>query len=90
MDCQKIVNGMIKDGKKTSTMTNLKSCLNAVFECAVDEDVILKNPARNLQIPQTGAKKRTAIESDQIKAVYGLCKDKSPVFLCLSRIYFLI
>ena len=46
---------MIKDGKKTSTMTNLKSCLNAVFECAVDEDVILKNPARNLQIPQTGA-----------------------------------
>lgn len=67
VDCQKIVNGMIKDGKKTSTMTNLKSCLNAVFECAVDEDVILKNPARNLQIPQTGAKKRTAIESDQIK-----------------------
>ena len=53
--------------RKTSTMTNLKSCLNAVFECAVDEDVILKNPARNLQIPQTGAKKRTAIESDQIK-----------------------
>lgn len=33
----------------------------------MDEDVILKNPARNLQIPQTGAKKRTAIESDQIK-----------------------
>lgn len=29
--------------------------------------MILKNPTRNLQIPQTGAKKRTAIESDQIK-----------------------
>lgn len=81
---------MIKDGKKTSTMTNLKSCLNAVFECAVDEDVILKNPARNLQIPQTGAKKRTAIESDQIKLFMDYVKTSPPVFLCLSRIYFLI
>ena len=47
-------------------MTNLKSCLTAVLESAVDEDVILKNPARNLQIPQTEVKKRTAIDPEQI------------------------
>lgn len=51
LDCQKIINQMVEDGKKHSTMTNLKSCLTAVLESAVDEDVILKNPARNLQIP---------------------------------------
>ena len=48
-------------------MTNLKSCLTAVFESAVDEDVILKNPARNLQIPQTEVKKRVAMDPEQIK-----------------------
>lgn len=34
---------MIEDGKKHSTMANLKSCLNSVFECAIDDDVIVKN-----------------------------------------------
>lgn len=65
-DCQKIINEMIENGKKHSTMSNLKSCLNRVFEDALDEDIILKNPAKNLQIPQTDRKKRTAIEQHQI------------------------
>lgn len=66
-DCQKIINEMIESGKKHSTMANLKSCLNVVFECAIDDDVIVKNPAKNLQIPQTESKKRTAIEERHIK-----------------------
>lgn len=66
-DCQKIINEMIESGKKHSTMANLKSCLNVVFECAIDDDVIVKNPAKNLQIPQTESKKRTAIEERYIK-----------------------
>lgn len=65
-DCQRIINEMIQDGKKHSTMANLKSCLNIVFECALDDDIILKNPAKNLQIPQTERKERTAIERRQI------------------------
>lgn len=48
-------------------MTNLKSCLNIVFECALDDDIVLKNPAKNLQIPQTEKRKRTAIDQRQIK-----------------------
>ena len=66
-DCQKIINEMIESGKKHSTMANLKSCLNIVFECAIDDDVIVKNPAKNLQIPQTESKKRKAIEEKHIK-----------------------
>ena len=30
---------MLQDGKKHSTMSNLKSCLNIVFECALDDDI---------------------------------------------------
>ncbi len=65
-DCQRIINEMVQDGKKHSTMSNLKSCLNIVFECALDDDILVKNPAKNLQVPQTGSKKRTAIEQKQI------------------------
>ena len=35
--------------------------------CIRDRDVILKNPARNLQIPQTEVKKRVAMDPEQIK-----------------------
>lgn len=65
-DCQRIINEMIEDGKKHSTMSNLKSCLNLVFECALDDDIILKNPVKNIRLPQTESKKRTAIEQHQI------------------------
>lgn len=65
-DCQRIINEMVQNGKKHSTMSNLKSCLNIVFECALDDDIIVKNPAKNLQVPQTDSKKRTAIEQQKI------------------------
>ncbi len=65
-DCQRVINEMMEHGKKHSTMANLKSCLNIVFECALDDDIILKNPAKNIQLPQTESKKRTAIEQRQI------------------------
>lgn len=74
-DCQKIINEMIEDGKKHSTMANLKSCLNIVFECAIDDDVIVKNPAKNLQIPQTESKKRTAIKEEHIKLFMDYVKN---------------
>ena len=67
-DCQRIINKMIEEGKKHSTMSNLKSCLNMVFECALDDDIILKNPAKNLQIPQTESRKKKAIEQKQIES----------------------
>lgn len=75
LDCQKIINKMTEDGKKHSTMANLKSCLNIVFECAVDDDILIKNPAKNLQIPQTECKKRTAIEQNRIEVFMDYVKN---------------
>lgn len=92
VDCQKIINDMIASGKKHSTMSNLKSCLNLLFECAVDDDVILKNPAKNLQIPQTESKKRKAIEQNQIDVFMEYVKHKKeyayayPAFVILFNL----
>ena len=65
-DCQRVINEMIQNGKKHSTMANLKSCFNVIFECAIDDDIIIKNPAKNLQIPQTASRDKTAINTKQI------------------------
>ena len=91
-DCQRIINEMIESGKKHSTMSNLKSCLNMVFECALDDDIIIKNPAKNLQIPQTESKKRTAIEQKQIDAFMDYVKGSErysysyPAFIVLFNL----
>lgn len=67
LDCQRIINDMVEHGKKHSTMLNLKSCLNKIFESAIDEDILVKNPSKNLQVPNTESKKRSAIEYGQIE-----------------------
>lgn len=91
-DCQRIINEMIEDGKKHSTMSNLKSCLNMVFECAIDDDIIIKNPAKNLQIPQTESKKRNAIEQRQIDLFMDYVKNSKrfsysyPAFVVLFNL----
>lgn len=56
-------------------MSNFKSCLNIVFECALDDDIIIKDPANNLQVPQTESKKRTAIEQHQIDLFMGYVRN---------------
>lgn len=91
-DCQKIINEMVQDGKKHSTMSNLKSCLNIVFECALDDDVIIKNPAKNLQVPQTESRKRTAIEERHIEIFMDYVKNSKqysysyPAFVVLFNL----
>lgn len=67
VDCQKIINELADKGKAHSTLTNLKSCLNVLFECALDDDIILKNPVKNIKLPQTGSKKRGAIKEQHIR-----------------------
>lgn len=91
-DCQRIVNDMIQSGKKHSTMANLKSCLNIVFECALDDDIIIKNPAKNLQIPQTESKKRVALDQYQIDLFMDYVKNNErysysyPAFIVLFNL----
>lgn len=75
LDCQTVINEMVVQGLKHSTLANLKSCLNMVFECALDDDVVVKNPMRNVHLPQTESKKRKPIEQPQIELFMDYIKN---------------
>lgn len=88
-DIQIVFNKMVTDGRKHSTMCNLKSCLNSILECAVDDDIIMKNPAKNIKVPKTDSSKREAVSSHQVELFMEYVKDSKhygcyyPMFVVL-------
>lgn len=95
-DCQVIFNEMMESGLKHATMANLKSCLNCIFECAIDDDIIVKNPVKNIRLPQTEKKKREAVPQEQISLFMDYVKESYrfsfayPAFLVLFNTGFRI
>lgn len=89
VDCQLVFNKMIEEGRKHSTMENLKSCLNKVFECAIEDDIIVKNPVKNIELPQTESKTREAISEEQMTLFMSYVKESTrfkryyPLFVVL-------
>lgn len=75
VDCQRIINGLADNGKAHSTLTNLKSCLNVVFECALDDEIILKNPVKNIKLPRAGSKKRGAVKEQHTRIFMNYVKN---------------
>lgn len=82
LDCQSVINKMITQGLSHSTMANLKSCLNKVFECALDEDIISKNVVRNIQLPRTEKKQKRAMEENQIEIFMEYVKNSKQYSFC--------
>lgn len=75
VDCQLVFNKMIGEGRKHSTMTNLKSCLNKVFECAIEDGILARNPVKNIELPQTESNAREAISEEQITLFMSYVKE---------------
>jgi site-specific recombinase XerD len=48
---QLLINKMAEDGYSKSAVKHIRTYLKACFEYAIDEDVIPKNPARKLAMP---------------------------------------
>ena len=76
-DCQMVINEMIGKGLSHSTMANLKSCLNNIFDCAIDDDILVKNPVKNIKLPQTETKKREAVPLEQVSLFMDFVKDNA-------------
>lgn len=74
-DCQKIFNNLMEKGLKQSTMANLKSFLNSVFECAIDDDIIVKNPVKNIRLPKTDNKKKEAVDQEDVEIFMEFVKN---------------
>jgi site-specific recombinase XerD len=48
---QLLVNKLAADGYGETTVTRTRTYIKACFEYALDEDLVIKNPARKLEIP---------------------------------------
>lgn len=63
--------------------------MNIVCDCAIDDDIIIKNPAKNVQLPQTDSEKREAVPEEHIKIFLEYVRSNSrysysyPAFLVL-------
>lgn len=64
--CQSLFNEMIKKGYKKSTLNNMKGCLSIIFSEAEDDDLVAKNPCKNIRFIQAGKGKRQAISKEQV------------------------
>lgn len=79
VDIQLIFNDMAGRGLKHFTLNTLRSCLKGVFECALDDDIIFKNPARNIELPPKDSKSKEALSEDQLNTFMNYVKN-SPDF----------
>ena len=79
VDVQILLNDMTGRGLKRLTLNTLRACLNGVFECALDDDIIFKNPARNIELPPRDSKSKEALSEDQLDIFMDFVKN-SPDF----------
>lgn len=61
-DIQVCINN-VKD--KPTTCQQLKMMLNQIFECAIDDNIILKNPVRKIEMPKVVKKPKRALYDDE-------------------------
>lgn len=91
-DAQRLINDMVKSGKKHSTLSNLKSCLNILYESAADERIVVYNPIKNISLPKTDCKVRTAVNEDDLMLLMKFIKTDDryksayPVIFCLFNL----
>lgn len=62
---QNIINRLDQDGLASGTIKYIRAILTNIFEFAVREDLIVKNPCRHLQIPKKPKKTKRALTQDE-------------------------
>jgi integrase len=88
VDIQNLFNGMCSKSLTYSTLNIVRAALNGVFECALDDDVVSKNPCRNTDIGSNDKKEKNAIPSDQLDTLMDFVKNSEyalyyPLFVVL-------
>lgn len=62
-------------GVKDSTLDGLRICLNSFFSWCVDEDLILKNPVRRVDVTRKGEPERLPMSAIELEKVRYACKN---------------
>ena len=72
LHCQKILNAMT--GKSKTHIEKVRQLLIALFECAIDNNMIYKNPARKVKPPKATSGKRRAITDVEREILLEVCE----------------
>ena len=88
VDFQILFNEMIAKGLGHSTLNITRSVLNNVFECAIDDDIVFKNPVRNIDIGSKDTKEKDAVSKEQLDIFMNYVKESKyapdyPLFVTL-------
>jgi integrase len=83
------IQGLINDRREqglTKTLTNIKLTAKQMFEQAIENDFMIKNPARKLDMPSINKSQKRALEDEEIEIIKKTrlsIKQKAFVYICL-------
>jgi len=84
IDCQKAIN--LLAGKSAYQINQAKQMMNFLFERAIDNEYISKNPARNIIKPVGSAKARRSLTNNEVEAFLKLIED--PAYLPFAFMFY--
>ena len=88
VDFQMLFNEILAKGICNGVLNSIRSVLNGIFECALDDDVVFKNPVRNIDIGNIVAKEKKAVSKEQLDIFMSYVKESKfasdyPLFVTL-------
>jgi len=72
---QSAFNQLVNQGLKSSTLEVTKYCINNIFNMAVDEGLIDRNPARGLVLPKEQKRCREALEKEDLNNFFDFIQE---------------
>lgn len=82
---QGLINNRHKAGL-TKTLTNIKLTLNQMFEQAIENELMIKNPAKKIELPSKEKKEKKFLNSTELQLIEHADltkKERAFVYLCL-------
>lgn len=76
LDVQKWINLLIADGLSPATIGSLYSCFRQIMQSAVDHDLLVKTPCRNVTLPTQRRHQPTPVSVADLLALEELAPDR--------------
>ncbi len=84
IDCQRCINHQV--GRSAFQINQTKQMMDFLFERAIDNDIISRNPSRNIVKPTGTTKTRRSLTNDERKAFLEEVED--PIYLPFAFMYY--
>jgi integrase len=87
VDIQAYLNRLAASGASYSLVHKIRTHVKAVLDEAIEQDLIVKNPARKLEIPRTKAKCNRFLTEDECTRLLAVCvgRDHLIIRMCMVQ-----